>query len=192
MKRTLAMLALCGVLASAGPGRAASVSGYSLPDTFPLAGQTLALNGLGIRTLTILRVKVYVAGLYLAQKSRDARAILASPGPKVILLQFLHTASKADIEKQYREGEAKNCGHGECPPADQGDYERLIALTPGAAVGDTLTYVCTQRGLRVLFNSKQVGEIANADLAMRVLAGFIGNSPPSEELKANLLGAAAE
>ncbi len=198
MKRKLAMLALCGVVGLAGagglagPGRAASISGYSLPDTYPLAGQTLALNGLGIRTLTILRVKVYVAGLYLAQKSRDARAILASPGPKVILMQFLHAASKADIEKQYREGEAKNCGHGECAQSDQGDYERLIALTPGAAVGDTLTYVCTQRGLRVLFNNKQVAEFANPDLAVRILAGFIGNNPPSDELKASLLGAATE
>ena len=192
MKRILAMLALCGVLASAEPGRAASISGYSLPDTYPLAGQTLALNGLGIRTLTILRVKVYVAGLYLAQKSRDARAIMASPGPKVVMMQFLHTASKADIEKQYREGEEKNCGHGECAPSDKGDFERLIAQTPGAAVGDTLTYICTQRGLRVLANNKQVAEFANPDLATRILAGFIGANPPSDDLKAHLLGTVTE
>ena len=191
MKRRLALLALCG-LVLAGPGRAASISGLNLPDTFPLAGQTLALNGLGIRTLTIFKVKVYVAGLYLAQRSRDARAILASPGPKVVLMQFLHAASKADVEKQYREGEAKNCGHGECAPSDKDDFERLIALTPGAAVGDTLTYVCTQRGLRVLFNNKQVAEFANPDLATRILAGFIGSNPPSEDLKAQLLGAAAQ
>jgi hypothetical protein len=191
MKRKLALLALCG-LCLARAGQAASISGLSLPDTYPLAGQTLVLNGLGIRTLTVFRVKVYVAGLYVTQKSRDARAILASPGPKVVLMQFLHAASKADIEKQYREGEAKNCGHGECAASDEGDYERLIALTPGAAVGDTLTYVCTQRGLRVLFNNKQIGEIANPDLAMRILAGFIGAYPPSEDLKAHLLGAAAE
>ena len=191
MKRKLALLALCG-LVLAGPGQAASISGLSLPDTYPLAGQTLMLNGLGIRTLTVFKVKVYVAGLYVAQRNRDARAILASPGPKVVLMQFLHAASKADIEKQYREGEAKNCGHGECNPSDKDDFERLIALTPGAAVGDTLTYVCTQRGLRVLFNNKQVGEIANPDLATRILAGFIGSNPPSEDLKAQLLGAAAE
>ena len=191
MKRRLALLALCGLIL-AGPGRAASISGVSLPDTYPLAGQTLALNGLGIRTLTIFKVKVYVAGLYVAQRSRDARAILASSGPKVVLMQFLHAASKADIEKQYREGEAKNCGHGECNPSDKDDFERLIALTPGAAVGDTLTYVCTQRGLRVLSNNKPIADIANPDLAVRILAGFIGNNPPSEELKAHLLGAAPE
>ena len=191
MKRKLALLALCGLLL-AGPGRAASISGLSLPDTYPLAGQTLVLNGLGIRTLTIFKVKVYLAGLYLAQRSRDARAILASPGPKVILMQFLHKASKEDVEKQYREGEAKNCGQGECNPSDKPDFERLVALTPGAAVGDTLAYICTQRGLRVLFNGKPVVDIANPDLATRILAGFIGNYPPSDDLKAHLLGAAAE
>ena len=191
MKRRLALLALCGLILAA-PGRAASISGLSLPDTYPLGGQTLMLNGLGIRTLTIFKVKVYLAGLYLAQRSRDARAILASPGSKVVLMQFLHAASKADVEKQYREGEAKNCGHGECNPSDKDDFERLIALTPGAAVGDTLTYICTQRGLRVLYNTKPVADIANPDLALRILAGFIGNNPPSEELKAHLLGAAAE
>ena len=191
MKRRLALLAMCGLILAA-PGRAASISGLSLPDTYPLGGQTLMLNGLGIRTLTVFRVKVYVVGLYLAQRSRDARAILASPGPKVILMQFLHKASKEDIEKQYREGEEKNCGHGECNPSDKDDFERLISLTPGAAVGDTLTYICTQRGLRVLFNTKPVVDIANPDLAMRILAGFIGNNPPSEDLKAHLLGAPAE
>lgn len=191
MKRRLATLALCGLLL-AGPGQAATISGLSLPDTYPVAGQTLVLNGLGIRTLTVFKVKVYLAGLYVAQRSRDARAILASPGPKVILMQFLHKASKDDIEKQYREGEAKNCGHGECNPSDKDDFERLIALTPGAAVGDTLTYICTQRGLRVLFNTKQVADIANANLATRILAGFIGNYPPSDDLKAHLLGAVAE
>ena len=190
MKRMAAVLALCGVLGAAPPGRAASLAGVTLPDTYPVAGQALALNGIGLRTLTILRVKVYVAGLYLAQKSRDARAIMASPGPKVVLMQFLHSASKADVEKQYREGEAKNCGHGECAASDKDDFERLIAQTPGAAVGDTLTYVCTQRGLRVLANNKQVAEFANPDLATRILAGFIGAYPPSDELKASLLGAA--
>ncbi len=192
MKRKMAVLAVCVLLGLIGPGQAASISGYSLPDTYATAGQNLVLNGLGIRTLTIFRVKVYVAGLYVTQKSRDARAILASPGPKVILMQFLHSASKADVEKQYREGEARNCGHGECAASDQADFERLVAATPGAAVGDTLTYLFTQRGVRVLFNNQQIGDFANPDLSMRILAGFIGDKPPSEDLRAHLLGVATQ
>ncbi len=170
------------------PARSASVGGVSLPDTYPVTGQTLVLNGIGIRTLTILSIRAYVAGLYLTQKSGDAGAIMASPGPKVILMQFLHSASKSQVEKQYRDGEARNCGHGECAPSDQPDFERLIAATPAANVGDTLTYFFTARGVRVLFNNRVIGDFANPDLSLRLLAGFIGDKPPSEDLKSHLLG----
>lgn len=187
--KTLARLALAGALMLGGAGQAATLGGVTLPDTYPAGGQSLVLNGIGIRTLTIFNVKVYAAGLYVAQRSGDARVILASPGPKVIVLQFLHAASKSDIEKQYREGEARNCGNGGCDPADEADFERLIAATPAAAVGDTLTYILSPRGVRALVNNRQIGEFANPDLAVRLLAGFIGPTPPSEDLKRHLLGA---
>lgn len=178
------LLALCLVL----PGRAATIGGVSLPDTYPLPGQTLVLNGIGIRTLTIFSVRAYVAGIYLPHKSQDARAILASPEPKVLLMQFLHSASKAQVEQQYREGETRNCGHGECAPSDEADFERLVAATPAAAVGDTLTYIFTSKGVRALSNNRVIGDFANPDLAFRLLAGFIGDKPPSEDLKNHLLG----
>ncbi len=183
------MLKVLGVcLALLSSAQAATLDGLSLPDTYPTAGQTLKLNGIGIRTLTLLRVKVYIAGLYVGQPSHDARAIMASPGPKVILLQFLHSASKSDIDKHYREGEERNCAKGGCNPADEADFEKLIAATPAAAVGDTLTYVMSGKGIRVLFNDKTIGDFNNPDLAQRLLAGFIGDIPPSEELKQKLLG----
>ena len=194
MKRMNVLRAACLALtlcaaALPRPGHAATVGGVTFPDTYPAAGQTLVLNGMGIRTLTVFNVKVYAAGLYVAQKSGDARAIMASPGPKVILMQFLHTASKSDVEKHYREGEARNCGHGECDPADEADFNKLIAATPGAAVGDTLTYILSSRGVRALFNNRPIGEFNNPDLGLRLLAGFIGPTPPSEDLKRHLLGA---
>ena len=192
MNRRTALLA-CMALLSVGviplrASKAASLGGVTLPDTYPAGGQTLVLNGLGLRTLTVFNVKVYAVGLYLPQKSSDARAIMASPGAKVIVMQFLHTATKAQIESHYREGESKNCGHGECAPSDAGDFERLIAATPAAAVGDTLTYVLSSRGVRVLFNNRVIGDFANPDLGLRLLAGFIGDAPPSEDLKRHLLG----
>ena len=177
-----------GLVSCALPARAASIAGVSLPDSYPLAGQVLVLNGIGIRYVTILSIRAYVAGLYLPQRSNDPAAILAARGSKVVLLQYLHSASKSQIEHQYREGEERNCGHGECPPSDEADFERLVAATPAAEVGDTLTYICTTAGLRVLSNNKPIGEFANPDLAMRMLLGFIGPKPPSEDLKAHLLG----
>jgi hypothetical protein len=185
MKCIVALL----LLSLAVPAQAATYSGYTLPDAYPVDGQNLALNGMGIRTLTFLHIKVYVAGLYLAQRSGNAQAIMASGTPKVVLMQFLHSASKSDIEKQYREGEAKNCGHGECAKSDEADFETLIAATPAQEVGDTLTYIMSSKGLRVLADNKEIASFANPDLALRILAGFIGPTPPSEELKTRLLGA---
>ena len=187
---TRLILASLACLLAAGPGRAATLDGHTLSDTYPVAGQTLVLNGMGIRTLTVFSVKVYVAGLYLAQKSQNPDAILATSTPKVVVLQFLHAASKSDIEKEYREGEQKNCSHNECAQADAPDFEKVIAQTPGFAVGQTLTYVFTSTGLKVLADNKEVSEFNNPDLAKRILVSFIGPFPPSADLKAHLLGQA--
>jgi len=186
MLKRLAIVLACIWLASA--ASAATLAGATLPDSYSVDGQPLVLNGIGLRTLTIFNVKVYVAGLYLQRQSQDAQQILASPGPKVIQLKFLRSGSKAQVEKQYREGEAKNCGNGGCAPSDQGDFERLVAAAPGVEAGDTSTYIFTRRGVRVLANARVIGEFANPDLAYHLLAGFIGANPPSQELRSSLLG----
>jgi hypothetical protein len=186
MRQMLACLFVVSWFAS--HARAATLEGVTLPDTYNADGQNLVLNGIGLRTLTIFNVKVYVAGLYLAKPSHDPQAIMASPGPKVMLLQFLHAGSKADVEKEYRVGEQVNCGDGSCNPGDKTDFERLVAAAPAINVGDTATYIYTPKGVRVLANNRLVGDFANADLSRLLLAGFIGAHPPSESLKAHLLG----
>jgi len=167
---------------------AATLGGATLPDSYLVDGQTLTLNGIGIRALTIFNVKVYVAGLYLLRASHDTQQILASPGPKVIVLKFLRSGSKAQVEKQYREGETKNCGNGGCAASNQADFERLVAVAPAVNAGDTSTYIFTARGMRVLANSRLIGDFANPDLAYHMLDGFIGANPPSPELRSSLLG----
>jgi hypothetical protein len=171
---------------------ATTLEGVAFPDRYPVDGHTLVLNGVGLRTLTIFHVKIYVAGLYVSQPSHDARQILASPDPKVIVMEFLHAGSKAEVEKEYRKGEQENCGSGGCDPSDAADFERLIAAAPGVEPGDTYTYVVTDRGVQLFANKKLIIDLANKDLAYRILAGFIGDHPPSPELRSALLGQPAD
>jgi hypothetical protein len=147
------------------------LAGVTLPDSYTVDGQRLVLNGMGLRTLTIFNVKVYVAGLYLPRQSHDAQQILASPGPKVILLEFVRSGSKAQVEKQYRAGEEANCGTGGCDPADQADFERLVAAAPAVNPGDTSTYIFTAKGVRVFANDRLIGDFANRDLAYHLWPG---------------------
>ena len=186
MIRSIAAALLSIVVVS--HAEAATLAGITFPDTYPMGGRTLVLNGIGLRTLTIFNIRVYVAALYVAQPSHNAQEILNAPGPKVIVLEFLHAGSKADIEKEYRKGEEQNCGNGECDPGDAADYERLIAAAPGVEPGDTYTYVVTDRGVQLYANNKLAVDVANKDLGYRILAGFIGEHPPSPELRRELLG----
>ena len=190
MRRFLSglLLAACLAQSALAQSAAATLAGVTLPQTYAVNGQPLSLNGIGLRTFTILEVKGYVAGLYLTQLSHDPQAILASPATKVIVLQFLRSASKADVENEYRAGEKANCAGGGCNPADAADFERLIAAAPAVKEGDTSTYIFTSKSVRVLANDQVVGEFANPDLANRLLAGFIGAHPPSQALKNQLLG----
>jgi chalcone isomerase-like protein len=94
MRKTAISIALVVfVLTSSFNLRAASLAGVTLPDTVQVGGTMLVLNGLGLRTK--FSVKVYVAGLYLEQKSSDSSAITKADAPKRIVMQFLHSAASS-------------------------------------------------------------------------------------------------
>jgi hypothetical protein len=171
---------------------AATLEGVTFPDSYVVNGQSLVLNGMGVRKMTIFRVRIYVAALYLQRPSHDAAAILALPGPKVIRLQFIHSGSKAEVEREYRDGEAKNCGHSECEASDEVDFERLVAAAPAVEPGDTSTYIFTDKGVQVLANDNMIGDYANVDLAKHLLLGFIGEHAPTAVLRKALLGLTPE
>ncbi len=75
MATALAMVLV--TLMTLSPVRAATLSGVNMPDQKTVNGKTLVLNGLGMRTATFLKVKVYVIGLYLESKSSDDKAIIS-------------------------------------------------------------------------------------------------------------------
>ena len=70
---TALVLALMSPVASA-----ADKAGVHMADTLHVRDQDLLLNGLGLREATIFKVDVYVAGLYVTQKTSDPAAILAA------------------------------------------------------------------------------------------------------------------
>ena len=173
---------------------AATLEGVTLPDTYMVNGQSLPLNGMGVRTLDDLSDQ----GLCGRSVCRETEP---RPGGdlwprknfgKVIVLQYIHSGSKALVEKEYREGEANNCGNGECSPSDQADFERLVAAAPAVSPGDKTIFVFTGKGLKVFANETMIGDYADADLAYHMLAGFIGKHPPSEALRNGLLGLPTE
>jgi hypothetical protein len=189
-RRWLFMVALLltAALCMAPAARAATLADVQVPDTLQVDGKPLVLNGVGLRTLTFLRIKIYVASLYLPKKSNDAKAILASPGPKVMSLHYIHSGSKEQVQDRYREGEKVNCGNGGCDASLQSDFDKLVASALPVREGDITNFVVTKEGFRVIFNGRPVVSFNDSRLGNMIIEGFIGAHPPSEDLRAGLLG----
>jgi hypothetical protein len=89
------------IFASTSNVSAADIAGVTLPDTVQVAGTTLLLNGAGLRTKYM--VKVYVASLYLTQKSSDPNAIVKADAPKRIVMHFVRHVSKSQLTDGFAE-----------------------------------------------------------------------------------------
>src|SRR5262245_41409168 len=100
------------VVASVPASIAGELAGVRLPDQMTVEGRTLTLNGMGLREATILKVRVYVAGLYLVARSADASQIVASEEPKRLVLDFVRDVGRGSLVDAWNEGFAKSAGAG--------------------------------------------------------------------------------
>src|SRR5271165_1790616 len=142
-KTILSLAAIVFVLASMLDLPAGTLAGVTLPDSAQVGGKTLVLNGMGIRTKYM--VKVYIAGLYLEQKSSDASAIIKADAPKQIVMKFVHGASKSQMSDAFEESFKDNTPDAE--KTMKGDIDRLLAALDPVKVGDEMvfTYVPGRR-----------------------------------------------
>ena len=81
---------------------AGTLAGVTLPDTANVGGKSLVLNGIALRTK--MGVKVYVAGLYLPQKSSDGTAILNADAPKRIVLHATRELDSGKLKDAIGDG----------------------------------------------------------------------------------------
>jgi hypothetical protein len=181
--------ALAGVLlaATAGTARGAECKGIEFPQHLRLDGSDLALNGLGMRKATFLKVNVYVAALYVVRPSHDARALLDSTGPDQLILHFVRSVGVDDLRKGWGEGFARNA-QAELP-ALQARIAQLQAWMSDVKAGQRLSFVRRPgAGVQVDVNGTVKGVIAGDDFSRAFLSIWLGAMPPNAELKDGLLG----
>jgi hypothetical protein len=165
---------------------AAQLEGVSMPDSRVVNGTRMVLNGIGLRTYSVLGIRIYVAGLYLEQRSSNPDLILHSPEMKLLDIRFLRDVDAARARKAWRDGFADNCK----PPCylDPRDVERFLAAVPAVHRGDESMLLFTANGVSVTLNGRLFGQISDPHFAETMLATFIGPEPPTPRLKRGLLG----
>jgi hypothetical protein len=170
------------------PAVAGECAGVTMPESVVADGVILRLNGLGLREATLLKVDVYVAGLYLPATARDGKQILAANTPRQMRLQMLRDVSAADMAANIEAGFRRAARGAFARHA--ATLQRLIALVPPLSAGDgfTLTHL-PGRGVRVEHGTTRLGTLPGAEFARTLFAIWLGDPPLSAPLKAGLLGA---
>jgi len=187
LARRVPVLLVLFTLLVAAPALAGSLAGVTMPDTVEVAGQTLKLNGMGLREATFLKIDVYVAGLYLVQPTHDAAAILADDGPKRLVMHFVRGVGAKKLVHAWHEGFEKVSGKDEAEI--RAGEKQLCAFMEDVSEGDEI--VLTEipgKGVEVSVKGKVKGVIPGRAFARALWSIWLGDEPPNEDLKEGLLG----
>jgi Chalcone isomerase-like len=174
-------------LASLSVAKAATLDGIVMPDLRVVDGAQMRLNGIGLRTYSVLGIHIYVAGLYLERRSDNPDNILHSPERKVLDIRFVRDVGSTEARAAWRDGLENNCRQPACS-LDPRDVERFLASVPSIHKGDETILVFTSNGVTVTLNGQPMGDITDPHFAETMLATFIGPVPPTPRLKHELLG----
>lgn len=154
-----------------------------LPATKTVDGRVLLLNGTGTHRRLIF--DVYALSLYVTKPSSDPRELLESPEPKLAEMKFLRNVAAADIRDGFRVSFDQNCA-AECADL-KGDFDALMRAMPAAKNGTVfLFYLWPDRTVVRVAGQPDVS-FANARMGRVLLRTWIGENPPSERFKREVL-----
>jgi len=187
MGRLVAALVVT-VAAASVQAQTVELEGVKLEPTAQVGGAALQLNGAGLRTRAIF--KVYVAGLYVPQKSADAAALLAQKGPRRISITMLRNVDADSFSGALNDGLRAN--HTEAQVAalkSQIDTLNANLKAVGEAKkGDVIHFeYLPDSGTRVTVNGQARGSaIPGEDFFTAVMRVWIGDKPVDADLKKGL------
>ena len=171
--------------------QAVEVEGQKFEPTASVGGQSLPLNGVGLRKRAIFQVSV--AGLYAGQKSANAAAIVNEKGPRRVSLRMLRDVEAQSFIDSFNEGLKNNTPEAQLA-AMKPQVDALVATLKAigeAKKGDVINFDYTpDGGTRITVNGQPKGNaIPGADFFSAVLRIWLGDKPADETLKKGMLGA---
>ena len=168
------------------PAFSAEKAGVIMLDTQMVGSEQLWLNGIALREKFVF--DVYVAALYLPEKSNDAGAILANDTPRMMIMHFLRDVEAKSINEAWFEGLEANVEN--VTQELKAKFEQLAKMMVDIKENESMgfTYSPTT-GTEIMIAGKSMGGIPGKDFADAILATWIGPKPgPGKKFKAALLG----
>ncbi|MBZ8138420.1 hypothetical protein CLD22_00725 [Rubrivivax gelatinosus] len=169
---------------------AAEPAGVPYPAAASVGGNSLALNGAGVRYKFV--VKVYTAGLYLPKRADTAEAVLAMPGPKRIHVVMLRDIDANELGRLFTRGMEDNASPQHWIQSIPGTLRMadIFSARKKLLAGDHFSVDFVPGvGTSVLVNGKAAGEpIREPEFFTSLLSIWLGPRPADTALKDALLG----
>ncbi|WP_313702992.1 chalcone isomerase family protein [Massilia sp.] len=190
--KTLATGAALALALALPAAAAVDVNGIKFEDVNKVGGKDLKLNGAGMRTKLV--IKVYAAGLYLTEKSKNVADILKMDGPRRVTLVMARDISSEDLGKAFMDGINENLDKAEKAKivGQIGKFGEMFASVDQIRKGDVLHMDWIPgTGTVCELNGKRIGEPASdINFYNAVLRIWLGEKPADRSLKPALLGEA--
>lgn len=177
------------LIACIGPANAKVIEGVNVPAEKSVGGQTLQLNGAGVRTVTLafIPIKAYVASFYAPGPLRSPDAVYASPGPLQLNFTFLQGASQGQVTDAWNAQFQASVT--ESYPTLQKDQAAFVKMFGPISKGATQTVEIVGNETKMFDSGVLKGSIAGKAFQKAFLSMWFGDNPVMPSLKAELLGA---
>lgn len=181
-----AILLAASFLFWAAGANALELEGVDLPERLAQDGQELALNGAGVRKKFFF--DLYVASLYLQEKSGDPEQVIAADAPMAIRLDIVSDKiNSANMTEATLEGFEKSTG-GNAQPLQEKINQFLAAFAEEIHKGDRFTLLYTpEEGVKAYKNGNLKTTITDLAFKRALFGIWLGHEPAQRSLKRDLL-----
>jgi hypothetical protein len=160
-------------------------AGVSLDTRARVSGVDLVLNGMGIRSVTFLNIRVFVAGLYLERRTRNPVEALHEQ-TKLVVITFLRDAERSRMLDAMRSGiDSQPARIKQMAQKNWPDFERRL---PDPRKDGRMALAYAQGRLELRHNNKLAGSWNDPGLAEALFSMWLGQRPVDSDLKQGLLG----
>lgn len=187
MGKGLVILSLL-MMASLESSKALEIQGVTLDQQVRVCGETLKLNGAGLRAFRILMIplKIYVVAFYAPAPLHTSSMVLDSPGPLQFDFTFLRDVGGDDVSRAWTFQFAESISY--TYPAYERERDVFIAMFGHLRSSGVERVRMIGTDTLVYDSGVLKGKIAGRDFQKAFLSLWFGSTPVDTNLKNALLG----
>lgn len=180
------LLSMMFALVAVSAAQAKEIEDVELDDTISIDGQTLVLNGAGVRSKFFL--DVYIASLYLPQPQTDPDVIINADEPMVLRLNIISgMITSRRMADSTRDGFVRST-HGNLAPIEHDVEELIKAFSEEIEEGDVFDLVYDPAtGVTVYKDGEAASNVPGLAFKKALFGIWLSDDPIQKSLKKALI-----